>query len=126
MTEQVIVLRTGRLHEFEMACNALTESGIPFFKQQEISGVKTALYAPAAGPGTFWNILVPVSMKQEAEKILKELPIENTTEPDLWHFGGKPYAKKVWKILALIFLTGMLCLWILSYVQNIKQGYQND
>lgn len=93
MTEQVIVLKTGRLHEFELACNALTESEIPFFKQEESSGgLKTAMYSPAAGPGTFWNILVPVPIKSEAEKILKELPIDLTTEPDLWHFGGKHYA----------------------------------
>lgn len=117
MTEQVLILQTGRLHEFEIACNALTKSRIPFFKQQEISGVKTAMYTPAAGPGTFWNILVPASMKAEAENILKELPIDLTTEPDFWHFGGKPYAKKVWKILALIFLAILLFSLIMSFIK---------
>ena len=47
MKEKVILIRTGRLHEFDLAGNALTESNIPFFKQQEISGVKTAMYTPA-------------------------------------------------------------------------------
>ena len=120
MTEQVLILQTGRLHEFELACNALTEASIPFFKQKEVSGVKTAIIAPAAGPGIFWNLLVPAPMKADAEKILKELPIDITTEPDFWHFGGKPYAKKLWKILALIFLVAMFCLWIVNYIQNIK------
>ncbi len=122
MTEQIMILQTGRLHEFELACNALTESGIPFFKQQEVSGVKTAIYAPAAGPGTFWNILVPASVKPEAENVLKELPIDFTTEPDFWHYSGKPYAKRIWKITAVIFLFSLLCSSIMYIMKFMKQG----
>ena len=118
MTEQVLILQTGRLHEFELACNALTESNIPIFKQIEnFAGLKTAMYTPAAGPGTFFNILVPASMKSEAEKILKGLPIDHTTEPGFWHFGGKPYAKKVWKIYAVIILIITICVMILSFIK---------
>ncbi len=84
MTEQVILLKTGRLHEFELACNAFADSNIPFFRQEEnVVGLKTAIIALLEGPGIFWNLLVPASMKTDAEKILKELPIDFTTEPDL-------------------------------------------
>ena len=123
MTEQVLILQTGRLHEFELACNALTESNIPIFKQKEnFAGLKTGMYTPVAGPGAFFNILVPAPMKSEAEKILKDLPIDLTTEPGIWHFGGKPYAKKLCKILAVIFLVAFFCLILMNTIQTIKQG----
>ena len=123
MTDQVVILKTGRLHEFELACNALTELDIPFFRQEEtVSGLKTAVVAPVPGPGTFWNILVPAAMKEEAEKLLKNLPIDVTTEPDIWHFGPKPYVKKLYRITAVISLAALLCLIIMNIVQSIKQG----
>ena len=79
--------------------------------------MKTAIIAPAAGPGVFWNLLVPVPMKTDAEKILKELPIDLTTEPDFWHFGGKPYAKKAWRIYAAIILILIVCAMLLPFVK---------
>ena len=108
MPDHVVIYRTGRLHELELACNALKESGVPHFKQQETSsGLKLAMpFAPFMGPGTFWNIPVPVSAKEAAEKILEELPIDFTTNPDLWHFDPKTPVKKSWKLYIIILLGG--------------------
>ena len=114
MSDHVIILRTGRLHEYEMACKALQEAGIPYFRQEEnSSGVKTAMYSPTMGPGSYWNLLVPSSEKSKAEKIVCELPIDFTTDPDLWHFDSTNKTKKLWKlfIVILLVLTGILCLY---------------
>ncbi len=114
MPNHVVILKTGRLHEFELACNALKESGIPHHRQEESSaGLRTAMYTPAMGPGSFWNLLVPVSEKARAEKILSELPTDFTTNPDIWHFGAKPKQKKVWRTYSIFILliTGFVLLY---------------
>jgi hypothetical protein len=100
-----IILKTGRVYEFELACNALKEAGIPFFKQEEnYSEIKEAYYQPAMGPGTFFNLLVASPIKEDAIKILSQLPIELTLEPDFWHYGANEKSKRKWKIYALIVL----------------------
>jgi hypothetical protein len=100
-----IILKTGRIYEFEMACNALKEAGIPFFKQEEdYCGVKEAYYQPAMGPGIFFNLLVATPIKEEALKVISELPIEITQEPDFWHYGANEKSKRNWKIYALVIL----------------------
>lgn len=120
MPEHVVILRTGRLHEFEMACNALEKSGVPHFKQEESSsGLKTAMYNPAMAPGSFWNLLVPVSEKLNAEKIISDLPIDNTTDPDLWHFGAKPKRKKIWKVCIIIYLFILGILFVYNLLKSI-------
>lgn len=100
-----IILKTGRLYEFEMACNALEEAGIPFLKQEEdYCGVKEAYYQPVMGPGIFFNLSVATHIKEEAIKIISELPIELSPEPDFWHYGSNEKSKRNWKIYALIVL----------------------
>jgi len=108
----VCILRTGKLIEHDIAANALKENGIPFYKQMETSsGLRLVMpFQPAMGPGTYYNILVPQNCIDEAKNILDELPIEVTTEPEIWHFGASEKAKKGWKIyvwfiLALTFIV---------------------
>ena len=112
MSEHVVILKTGRLHEFEMGCNALKESGIPHFRQEEtVSGLKTSMVVPVMAPGLYWNLFVPVSEKTKAEKILSDLPIDFTVNPDLWHCGSKPESQQDWKgFIALIVLTSVAIL----------------
>ena len=77
------VLKTGRLHGHDMAANALTENGIPFFKQEEsVSGLKLAMpFQPSMGLGTHFNILLPERFLEEAKTILENLPIVLTRIP---------------------------------------------
>ncbi len=112
MSEHVVILKSGRLHEFEMACNALKESGIPHFRQEEtVSGLKTAMVQPVMAPGLFWNLLVPSTERTKAEKILSELPIDLTTDPELWHCGSKPESQQDWKgFIAFIALVSVVIL----------------
>lgn len=96
----VCILSTGKLYEHDMAANSLKENAIPFYKQMEnSSGLRLAMpFQPAMGPGTYYNILVPRPFTDEAKRILEELPIDVTTEPDIWHFGASEKVKRGWKI----------------------------
>jgi len=99
MAQHVVIFKTGRLHELELACNTLKESGVPHYRQEEtVSGLKTAMVTPAMGPGIYYNVLVPKQCINEAKELLNELPIDLTTDPDIWHFGTTEREKKGWKI----------------------------
>lgn len=113
MPEHVVILKTGRLHELELASNTLKEAGILHYKQEEnITGLKTAMFAPVMGPGNFWNLLVPKSEKSSAEKILAQLPIDKTANPNIGHFSDNIKIKRSWKILCFIilFISGIVLL----------------
>ena len=120
MPEHIVILKTGRLHELELASNTLKEAGITHFKQEEnVTGLKTAMYAPVMGPGTFWNLLVPESEKTAAQKILSQLPIELTTTPDVWHFNDGDKTKRNWKILIVLGLIVAGVLFLLNLYESI-------
>jgi hypothetical protein len=116
------VLKTGRLHEHDMAANALSEHGIPYFKQEEsVSGLKLAMpFQPSMGPGTYFNIMVPDQFIEEAKSILENLPIDLTTNPDLFHFGAGDTAKKRWRIVAWFFLVLNLVFLVATIIDSIK------
>ena len=116
-TKHACVLKTGRIHELDMAANALTENDIPFFKQQEnVSGLKLAMpFQPAMGPGTFYNILVPEQYFDEAKKIMEAIPIDLTEEPDLFHFTTDEKSKKRWKVFVWFILAVALFFMVCQY-----------
>jgi hypothetical protein len=68
-----------------MAANSLGDEGIPFFKQTESSsGVRTAMsLQPAMGPGTWYSILVPDRIIEQAKSSLSNLLFEIGTNPDI-------------------------------------------
>ena len=114
MTDHEVVLRTGRIHEFEMAKNILFERKIPFITQQEsVSGFRQAAPVTSApGPGQWWTILVPIQVIHDAKTTLSELPFDIEANPDIWHFGASDKVKRGWRIygwfvlvLSLLFLV---------------------
>ncbi len=112
-TNFICVLKTGKTHEHDMAANALKDNGIPFYKEQETSsGLRLAMpFQSTMGPGTFFSILVPEKAIDDAKSILNELPIDLTTDPDVWHFSPNKKAKRFWKIFIWINLgIGLLFL----------------
>lgn len=113
-SNQICIFRTGKLFEHDIAANALSENKIPFFKQLESSsGLKLSMpFQPSMGPGTFYNILVPENYADDALKILNELPIDLTDNPDPFHFGGNETEKRGWKIfiLAILSITAIIFL----------------
>lgn len=115
-----VILRTGRIFDFEMACEALREAGIPFVKQEEsVTGIKDGYVQPSMGPGSFFNLMVPEQFKEKAVLVISELPIDITLEPDFWHYGADERSKKRWKILALVVLGIAILLLALSLLNFV-------
>jgi len=121
-SNHICILKTGRLLDHDLAANALTENGIPFYKQMEtIAGLKLAMpFQPAMGPGTHYNILVPEKFSEEAKEILNELPIDLTDDPDLFHFGASEKKKTDWKIYVWIILAITAIIFLGSIIQNLR------
>ena len=121
-SNHICILKTGRLLDHDLAANTLTENGIPFYKQMEtITGLKLAMpFQPAMGPGTYYNILVPERFAVEAKQILSELPIDLTTDPEMFHFGASEKAKTGWKIYAWIILAVTAIFFLVNIVQNLR------
>jgi hypothetical protein len=120
-SNHICILKTGGLLDHNLAANALTENGIPFYKQMEtITGLKLAMpFQPVMGPGTFYNILVPEEFSEEAKQILSELPIELTVTPDLYHFGASEKGKAGWKIYAWVILAISAIFFLADIAQSI-------
>lgn len=120
MQDHEIILKTGRIIDFDMACNALKEAGIPFVRQSEgHTGIQEAYVQPVMGPGNYFNLLVPSALKQDAEFILSHLPIENTIDPDFWHYGANKKSKRNWKIYALVVLGISATIFIVNIIKIV-------
>ena len=74
------------------------------YVEEGYTGIIEGYVQPVMGPGSFFNLLVPATQKEEAIKVISELPIEVTTEPDMWHYSANEKTKRNWKICALIIL----------------------
>ena len=113
-TSFLCVLRTGKLHEHTLAVNVLKENNVPFHMELETStGLRLAMpFQPSMAPGTFYSILVPEDVASSARNILNALPIDATTEPDVWHFGASEGIKKVVRVFVWAILGGSLLLLI--------------
>lgn len=116
MQGYVAILRTGRIYDIEMACEALRKAGIPFIRQEEgISGIQDGFVLPAMGPGNYFILLVPEQLEQAAVRIISELPIEITLDPDFWHYGANERSRRWWKIFAYAAL-GMAAIAMIIYI----------
>lgn len=120
--DHICVLRTGKLYEHDIASNALEENDIPSFKQVETSsGLRLAMpFQPAMGPGTFYKIFVPEKFSEEAKKILSELPIDVTINPDVWHFSSNARVKKYWKLFIWFTLGLFFIALIFNFINNMR------
>jgi hypothetical protein len=112
----VVIFRTGKVWEFDMARDALKQHNIPFFGQTDnVSGVRTAVDAmPTPGPGAFWSILVPEQAAHRAQQILRQCRLDVEKKPLIWDFNPAPEGKKFWKSYAtftLIIGIVFLILW---------------
>ena len=119
-TDNEVVLRTGKAHEFDMAKSMLSEHKIPFTTMQEsVSGLKvSAPVTSAPGPGQWWAVLVPSQVVDEARAALSELPFEIETNPDIWHLGTPEKARIGWRVYAWIVL-GLSVLFLICYVLSL-------
>ncbi len=114
----VVILRTGKIFEADLAASLLEEAGVPYFRREQSSGGLSFAMpaAPSVGPGTWWVILVPVEAESEARSLLEQLPFDLDEEPGVWDFGPSPGAKSFFKswafftllLFALAFILGLL------------------
>jgi hypothetical protein len=119
-TKFVCIMKTGKLYELDMAMNALTEKKIPFYKEEvSSSGLRFAMsFQPSMGPGTWYAIIVPEVAVNEARNILEGLPLEVSTNPDIWHFGASKKARTGWRIYAWIILI-ITFLFLIKYLYDL-------
>ena len=119
--DHVCVLKTGKLYDHDISSNAL-EKNIPLYKQMETSsGLRLAMpFQPAMGPGTYYKIFVPDKYAEQAKKILGELPIEVTINPDIWHFSANEKAKKYWKLFVWFILACSLIAIVANMINDLK------
>lgn len=114
----VVVLRTGKIFEADLAASVLEEAGVPHFRREQSSGGLTFAMpaAPSVGPGNWWVILVPEEAAEEARSILEQLPLDADNEPGVWDFAPSPQAKSFFKswafftllLFALAFAVGLV------------------
>ena len=104
--EFMVVMRTGRLWEVEMVENAFKKAKIPHYQQSETSSglVLAKQLAPSMGPGEWWSFYVPKTFQSDAEEILTSLPLDVTTNPDVWHFNPPEEGKWFFKNYAIFAL----------------------
>jgi len=121
----VIVMKTGKLYELEMAKNELENAGVPFFVQQDSSsGLTLAMpLAPTMGPGIWYSVHVPQEFTAEAERVLEALPFETKTNPDVWDFGPTDKTKRLWKLYIIVTLLIPVAIWAVSLVYRLFKGW---
>ncbi len=106
----VIILKTGKRYELDMAINALTEATIPYYTQEDgSSGVRLAMpISTSMGPGIWWTIFVPEKAVSRAQEVIERLPFETKTNPDIWDFGPAKKVKRGFKIYTWVILIVLL------------------
>lgn len=119
----VVLLKTGRLLEADLAASTLEEAGIPHYRQeQDSSGLSFAMpLAPSSGPGTWWVIQVPEAVAEEARSILEQLPITTEDAPGVWDFGPTEQAKSFFKRWALASLVLFALVFLLALMSLIRE-----
>ncbi len=108
----VIILKTGKRYDLDMAVNALTEANIPHYTQEDdSSGVRLAMpISTAMGPGLWWTLFVPERFAGKARDVLEQLPFEIKTNPDIWDFNPSEKVRsglKIYSWIMLIFVLGL-------------------
>jgi len=118
----VVIFRTGKPYEFEMAKDALEKNNIPYNTQyHSSSGLRLATpLVRTPSPGTFWAVLVPNNRIEDVSEILSELPFELEIVSDPWHFGPTKIVKKRWTIYLLILILFFVVGLILGLIDVIK------
>ncbi|MGA3243997.1 MAG: hypothetical protein ABSE41_05220 [Bacteroidota bacterium] len=112
---QVVLFRTGKLWEFDLARDSLKRHNIPFFfREESLSGVRMALPAmPTPGPGLFWTLIVPESQFHRAKECLQACRLDVEKDPLVWDFAPPPKGKQFLTIYVWIVLifSGLFLLW---------------
>ena len=99
-------MRTGQLYQIDMADQALNTAQIPHFLREETSsGMRIAMpVSPSMGPGNWFVLLVPEEYADVARKVLSELPLEISLNPDVWDCQPTEEKRRRWRIYLTVYL----------------------
>jgi hypothetical protein len=120
-----VVFRTGRVYELDVAQDTLRDAGIPSYAQEEgIGGLVTALpSSPVAGPGVWFNVLVPEERLADARNALSDAPLalalDLDSEPGVGHFDPGRRWRATWRIYAAVVLLISVAIGILELIRNL-------
>jgi hypothetical protein len=105
--DDVVVFRSGLLHEADLVASSLEQARIPHYRRSEIlGGPELAMpAAPAQGPGLTWTVRVPSSRAPEAMDLIHELPVRNVSSPGPWGFHPTAGARRIWRVYAIVVLA---------------------
>ncbi len=108
--DQIVIFRTGSLVEFDSVVGALKEEGIPHFTREETSGglCLATPCSPSVGPGTWWVVVVPKAVAEEAQSVIARFPFGEKTSPDVWDFQPSKRVQMGWKAYAWVTVLGIL------------------
>lgn len=120
--KEVVVVRTGRLYEADMAAEALEQAGLPFYRREEnITGIQLAMPAmPAQAPGMMFLVIVAEESAGQARAIIEELPISQSTEPEFWANHPAPHAKKIYRHYAIVILILTAVIFLIQMLRAIS------
>ena len=121
-TQFIIILRTGKVMDFDMASNTLKEARI-LVQCNQVSDTGVRLVVPATptpAPGVWYTIAVPRMCLEEATELLQELPIELTTNPSTWHSNSSPEFKGAWRIYSAIIIAIIAAAFVFSMIQQCR------
>jgi hypothetical protein len=117
-----VIFSTPHQWEFDAARDALKRNDIPFYAQTENMGrMPTALAAPPSqAPGVAWSILVPESVWDRAQEVLREHrlnPEEKHVAKELSRGSGVSRLSSYATTIALIILLLVIIVWALATVR---------
>ncbi len=120
----VVILKTGRLHEADMLAQELEHLGVPHSRGMEnFSGLRFAMPAlPVQGPGTFFTVMVPEAAAGDARSVLNALPITPEV-PRLWSYNPRPWAKNAFIFYAWVMLIGLALAAVFNLIEWITELY---
>ena len=115
----VVVLKTGRVDEWNLAKSLLEAEGIPSCGQEHsVAGLVTAMQgAPTPGPGVSFALLVSEETALKAAEFLDAAGLSPGTEPDMFHYGSDPRMRAVARWVVLAVLAAAALVTVLECVQ---------
>ena len=112
----LVVFRTTKQWEFDVAKDALSQNQIPFYSQTEnFAGMPTSIAAaPSQAPGSYWFILVPQNAWDRAREVLVEHRLDvaqHSVDEELSAEPETDKASKYFATFALLMMLSYLIVW---------------
>ena len=114
----IVLYYTRRLRELRKLQLALKKTEIPFNVRESIlKGTSLGFpITPAHTPTTFWSILVPNSIVQQAQEVLWECGDDFLLDPLIEEFATPQWMRTLWRYYSIIFMLLITTLVVVSII----------